>query len=56
MEGQEPHHSPKKNRKGPRGPIWQQKNMAAERERKRKGEWHAGPHRSLQKKGEVLRH
>lgn len=47
--------SPRQNRKGPRGPIWQQRNMAAQKERERKGKWHAGPHRSPEKE-EDLRH
>lgn len=51
MGQQEP--CPKKNWKGPRGPIWQQRNMAAQRERK--GE-HTGPLRSPKKREEVLRH
>lgn len=54
MGQQEPCPSPKQNQKEPRGPIWQQRNMAAEREKK--GELHAGSHRSPKKKEEVLRH
>lgn len=46
--------SPKQNRKGLRGPIWQQRNMAVQRDRGKKGEWHAEPHGSP--KEEVLRH
>ena len=45
---------PSRTRKEPRGLIWQQRNMAAEREKK--GELHAGSHRSPKKKEEVLRH
>lgn len=37
MEQQEPLPSPKQNRKGPRGPIWQQRNMAAQREKEKGG-------------------
>lgn len=48
--------SPKQNRKGLRGPIWQQRNMAVQRERERgrTGEWHTEPLGSPKK--EVLRH
>jgi len=46
--------APKQNRKGLRGPIWQQRNMAVQRDRGKKGEWHAEPHGSP--KEEVLRH
>lgn len=45
--------SPKQNRKGLRGPVWQQRNMAVQRERGRKGEWHRAPGSPME---EVLRH
>ena len=45
--------SPKQNRKGLRGPVWQQRNRAVQIERGRKGEWHRAPGFPME---EVLRH
>lgn len=43
MEQQVPRPAPKQNRKGPRGPIWQQRNMVAQREKEKGGVAHRSP-------------
>lgn len=47
---------PKQNRKGPRGPIWQQRNMAAQREEAERGSGRQGLPNSLRSGEKVQRH